>query len=251
MLRRSKIAGFAILLGLGSSAAHADLFEIPNLTPGANGSSAGTLGNEAASGDVSFSLTTVGQFDGSRSQDLRFQGVATPAFVGTTSDGSLLLSDLGTFTLWRPTQGADPYQQVTFALDVAFLAPGGVVGDSTFAAVLSGTANTQHGEILINFGPAHHFTFSNAAGSGAFDLAINDVSLLLPGRHPNIESVSQALTGTITNAFDPPAQVPEPLSIVLLGSSLLVLLLHPAPLSQSTSKLNRRPTLLKGFGDDD
>ena len=188
-----------------------------------------TIGTYCAFADqITFQLSTTGSFSSGTPGDLTFSGVgsAPPAgpagFTGTTSGGALALTNLGTFQLVKPTHAADVYQNDTFNLNILFFLPNRVNGQATYAAALSGTVNTQLGSLVIDFGPAQHFTFSNLSGSGSFDLAINDLTLDIP--HDGTQSVQKILTGSITNAVDPPitASTPEPLSIVLLGTVTLL-----------------------------
>ena len=169
--------------------------------------------------EMQFSLSTSGSFSLGTPGDLSFAGIGTASqaeFTDTTPGGSLTLTDLGTFTLQKPTHGADPYHD-TFNLDLVFSLPSvGIVEQTTFDAAVRGAVNTQRGWVLIDFGPARHFTFSNEYGSGSFDLAINDLALKIP------HGDTATLTGTITNAIDPVTAIPEPLSIVLLGTTMVL-----------------------------
>ena len=176
---------------------------------------------------VSFSLSTTGSFSSGTPSNINFTGIGTTStagFTGTESGGVLSLPDLGTFTLQKPSQGADPYDGDTFTLNLFFFQPTGIVGigsSADFNATLTGTVNTQQGSVIIDFGPARTFTFSNPDSAGGFDLTINKVTLDIP--HGGTASTHQVLQGGITNAFDPPtAPVPEPGSIVLLGSLTLL-----------------------------
>jgi hypothetical protein len=172
---------------------------------------------------VVLSMSTSGNFSSGTQPDLSFVGRV--GFGGTTDGGSLTLSNLGVFTLLKPDTGADTYHD-EFSLILTFLAPLGIDGkpDATFDATLKGTVNTQKGSLLIDFGPAQTFTYRNNSNSGSFDLAIDDLTLAIP--HDGTSSVSQILTGRISNAVDPPVdiagQVPEPLSIVLLGTAIVL-----------------------------
>lgn len=176
--------------------------------------------------EMQFSLSTSGSFSPGSPGDLSFAGIGTASlqgFTGTTTGGSLTLTDLGTFTLQKPTHGADPYHD-SFNLDLVFFLPSGIsygiVGHTAFDAAVTGAVNTQQGWVRIGFGPTQHFTFRNSVGSGSFDLTINDLTLHIP--HDDTASVTQPLTGSIGNASDPPADVPEPVSIVLLGTTMVL-----------------------------
>ena len=162
---------------------------------------------------VDFSLSASGTFS-PVTADLVF--LPSSGFTGTSdADGFLPLSGLGTFTLTRPGGGLDRYQG-EFTLDLAFFLPGGIHGEAVFDATVKVNRNLAH----INFGKTQSFTFTNENASGGFDLTVDDVLLQLPH---GVDTVSQTLTGNITNAFDPPAAVvPEPQALVLLGTAILL-----------------------------
>ena len=179
----------------------------------------------ASADEMQFSLSTTGSFSSGTPSDLSFSGIGTASaagYTGTTSGGALTVSNLGTLTLKKPSQGSDNYSGDTFTLNLIFFAPTGIGTPTTFNASFSGTVNTQQGSVLIDFGPTKTFHFSNAFASGGFDLSINDLTLNIP--HDDTTRVTQILKGGIMNAYDPPVDsaVPEPVSIVLLGSATLL-----------------------------
>ena len=177
----------------------------------------------ASADQVQFSLSTSGDFSSGTPSNLGFSG--NTGITGTTDNaGFLALSNLGTFTLSKPDRAADNYDGSTFTLNLFFVAPAGIDGQTVFNAALTGTVNTQLGSVLIDFGPAQTFHFNDGIQSGGFDLTINDLSLTIP--HSNTLTVSQILQGSINNAYDPPVgtdPVPEPVSIVMLGSATLLI----------------------------
>src|SRR5262249_46900038 len=87
--------------------------------------------------EITFSLSTTGSFSAGTPGNLTFQGVGQappggPAgFTGTTSGGSLTLTNLGTFNLVKPDQGADVYNNDTFTLKILFFLPTGINGQQT------------------------------------------------------------------------------------------------------------------------
>jgi hypothetical protein len=182
---------------------------------------------------IDFSLSTTGSFSLGTPGGLSFAGIGqappggTAGFTGTTTGGNLALTDLGLFTLVKPSQGSDVYQDHTFTLNVLFFLPTGIDGggQATYSAELSGTVNTQQGSLSIDFGPTQHLTFG---GTGSFDLTVDDLFMDIP--HRSGESIQRVLTGQITNAtlssataLPQAVETPEPVSMVLLGTSILLL----------------------------
>jgi hypothetical protein len=147
----------------------------------------------------------------------------TAASFGVQS--SNLALDLGSFNL-NCLLCAKNFNGYTFDLDLTFQGPAGI-GAQTIQGDLSGTVYGIFGlgidSVGVNFGGPTRFTYSGANGSGQFYVAVNDVT---PGSITDFSNV--ALTGSIiglntTTAGPGGSAVPEPGSIVLLGTMLTVL----------------------------
>jgi hypothetical protein len=179
----------------------------------------------ASADEIPISVSTTGAFSYGTGPGLTFAGIGSTGSSGfddITVQGALALPNLGTFTLQRPAQGADAYNNDFFVLSLAFFAPYGVIGKTSFNADIQGVANKNKASIWIHFGPTQAFQFENASASGGFKLSIDDLFLEIPD---GFDSASQIMKGTITDAYDPPialSSVPEPISIVLLGSVVLL-----------------------------
>ncbi len=156
---------------------------------------------------------------------LSFSGVSNAtfgSFAGTTFVSNPL--SFGTFSLQRDKGGAD-FGGQSFTLFLTFTEPApGTVG--SYAAALTGTLNNGgNGEIVVSFtNPTQSFNF----GGVSFDLTVNDV--VIAGVQGNSPVEQESLTGTITNVSTgipggpgDVSTVPEPATVALMGSGLLVL----------------------------
>lgn len=136
---------------------------------------------------------------------------------GTQSSNMAL--DLGSFYLGCGLLNLcnDNYQPYSFDLALSFQAPVGTIDQTVTGDVsgkLKGFLLGNSNSVEVDFAGPVLFTYSNPQGSGQFYVTVNNIqagSMALYGK--------TELTGTISGATFSP--VPEPGSIILLGSVLL------------------------------
>ena len=217
LLRGAKILAAPLsvccLLALAAAEARADQVTLSGSTSGSF-TTAGPAGTNTGSTllglqftSSTFNVTTVG---GQRALN------AAPASPNVNNLGSFYLDPPPNLTL-------DSYNGATFSLVVTFDAPLGINGGqtATFTATLTGqVVNTDlvdtYGVNIRFTNPVQVFTYTLADGrAGTFTLSVNDVNGITP-------NFPRALTGNITAAFQDPAPdpVPEPATVVLLGTGL-------------------------------
>jgi hypothetical protein len=204
--------GLLCFVAFAANAARADEVTIKGTTSGSFTSIGGTNTGTTLMGlqyiNSSFDVQTT---NGSRT----LNGAAA-------SPGGTNFNNLGSFYIQPP---ADPtvnnYHGSAFTLVINFDAPTGIDGGQmqTFTATLSGIVErigpTQSYSVNVQFtNPVQTFTYARPDGSsGAFTLTVNDIN----GMTPNF---ARAITASISNASETPAAVPEPATMLLLGTGL-------------------------------
>ena len=204
--------GVLCFLAFAAQAARADEVTIKGTTSGSFKSLGGTNTGTTLLGlhyiNSSFDAQTTG---GSRT----LNGAAA-------SPGGTNFNNLGSFYIQPPADPTvDNYHGSAFTLVINFEAPTGIEGGQmqTFSATLSGIVErvgpTQSYSVNVQFtNPAQTFTYTRADGTtGAFTLTVNDIN----GMTPNF---ARAINASITNASETPAAVPEPATMLLLGTGL-------------------------------
>ncbi len=167
---------------------------------------------QARANEVTISGSTAGAITGV--PQLSFTG--NNSFTNTTFLGIGALSganNLGTFFL-STAPGA--LVAGTFNLDVTFTSPTGINGGqgSTYTASITGSVSpiVNNGGVHIDFDNTPVvFTFADATGTGSFSLAMNDVS---------VETGQTVNLTARTTGEQQQAAVPEPATLLLLGSGL-------------------------------
>ncbi|PYS68807.1 MAG: hypothetical protein DMF69_19005 [Acidobacteria bacterium] len=207
-------AGF---LTIGPGAVQADEVYIAGSTLGCFGAGC-TPGSSATIPGLTYSNST---FSGTTAGGFRALG-------GNPNPGSNF-NNLGSFSL---STAPNTFNLQQFTLLVTFTAPQGLTGSNqaTYSAVLFGTVvnDNQGGVSLLFNGPQQTFTFNDTncepdptggvlgqkttCGSGSFSFSVNTVAID-PGQ-------TASLTGQIFNAQQQQTEVPEPASMLLLGTGL-------------------------------
>ena len=148
-------------------------------------------------------------------------GIPQLSFAGNSFDSTTALgigalsgsNRLGTFTL-----ATDATQAVagSFTLNITFTAPPGINGGqgATYTATVNGSVspNVDQGGVNIIFSqPSTLFTFSNGGTTGSFTLTLANLFV----QNGRTADLTAGITGSQVTA------VPEPLSMLLLGTGLV------------------------------
>jgi hypothetical protein len=157
--------------------------------------------------------------------DLSFSGSSFGQPNGIATTNGALNINLGSFTL---TDNNSTFINTNFDSKITFTLPveisGGQSSSLFDARVIGIVGRNLAGAVYIDFDTSpQHFTFSNGTYNGSFDFNVNDILFGVVG-YGGTSTVSW--NGHVANAVETldTRSVPEPSSLVLLGTSFAALL---------------------------
>jgi hypothetical protein len=174
---------------------------------------------------LDFSYSTTGCFNCTESGPFSSVVLATTSpggigFEGVSLSGATDASGVADLTLGTVHRSpGNPSGYSNFVLQISFLLPESIVGgqQDALVATISGVSANK----LFDFDNSFQtFAFANSEGTGAFELAVWD---LATGSNSSFVLAGQIRNATFSPAADDTAPVPEPGSMVLLGTGLLAL----------------------------
>lgn len=195
----------ACLTAMARPVSASPITEIEGSTQGCFETGCGTFGIDATNATYGLTFTGVIGFEAFTDSS----GVANDIMLGTLSRANVNVPD--------STPPLD------FSLAVAFSLPLGIAGDplSTLVAIIQGTSVGGGGPLDVDFNNAWQLlSFSNVSGNGSFEFAVlGDPELTKNGDRAILGAVRN-LTFAASESVNAVAAVPEPSTLILLGTGL-------------------------------